>query len=243
MSSDSSTVLVTGASKGIGAAIALRLAESGHDIWLNYRSDHDGAAEIGRQVEALGRKCVLLPFDVADEEAMNEALNPLLDEETPYGLVHNAGITRDSLLAMMRRDDWDLVLKVHLTGFFLVSRLIVKSMMSARRGRIVAVASTSGETGLPGQFNYSAAKGGMIAAAKSLAKEVAKRNVLVNVVSPGLIDTEMIEGLPLDKMLEAVPMGRVGKPAEAAAAVNFLMSEDASYITGQVLSVNGGLYI
>ena len=183
MSSDSSAVLVTGASKGIGAAIALRLAESGHDIWLNYRSDHDGAAEVGRRIESLGRKCVLLPFDVADEGAVNEALNPLLDDETPFGLVHNAGITRDSLLAMMRTEDWDLVIKVHLTGFFLVSRLIVKSMMSARRGRIVAVASTSGEAGQPGQFNYSAAKGGMISAAKALAREVAKRNILVNVVS------------------------------------------------------------
>ncbi len=243
MSSDSSTVLITGASKGIGAAIALRLAKSGHDIWLNYRSDHDGAEKISRQIESLGRNCTLLPFDVADEEAVNEALNPLLDEDIPFGLVHNAGITRDSLLAMMRREDWDLVLKVHLTGFFLVSRLIVKSMMSARRGRIVAVASTSGEAGQAGQFNYSAAKGGMISSAKALAREVAKRNILVNVVSPGLIDTEMIEGLPLDKMLEAVPLGRVGKPEEAAAAVNFLMSEEASYITGQVLSVNGGLYI
>ena len=243
MSSDSSAVLVTGASKGIGAAIALRLAESGHDIWLNYRSDHDGAAEVGRRIESLGRKCVLLPFDVADEGAVNEALNPLLDDETPFGLVHNAGITRDSLLAMMRTEDWDLVIKVHLTGFFLVSRLIVKSMMSARRGRIVAVASTSGEAGQSGQFNYSAAKGGMISAAKALAREVAKRNILVNVVSPGLIDTEMIEGLPLDKMLAAVPLGRVGKPEEAAAAVNFLMSKESSYITGQVLSVNGGLYI
>jgi len=240
---NASIVLVTGASKGIGAAIALRLAESGHDIWLNYRSDHDGAARVAERIEGLGRKCLPVPFDVADEAAMNEALEPLLAEETPYGLVHNAGITRDSLLAMMRREDWDLVLNVHLTGFFLVTRLVVKSMMSARRGRIVAVASTSGEAGQPGQFNYSAAKGGMIAAAKSLAREVAKRNILVNVVSPGLIDTGMIEGLPLDKMLAAVPLGRVGRPEEAAAAVNFLMSEESSYITGQVLSVNGGLYI
>lgn len=241
--SESSAVLVTGASKGIGAAVALRLAGSGHDIWLNYRSDHAAAQDIAKQIEALGRKCVLLPFDVADEVAMNKALEPLLAEETPFGLVHNAGITRDSLLAMMRRDDWDLVLNVHLTGFFLVSKLLVKSMMSARCGRIIAIASTSGEAGQAGQFNYSAAKGGMISAAKALAREVAKRNILVNVVSPGLIETEMIDGLPLDKMLPAVPLGRVGKPEEVAAAVNFLMSEGAGYITGQVISVNGGLYI
>ena len=240
---ESRSVLITGASKGIGAAVALRLAESGHDIWLNYRSDHAGAAEIAGRIESLGRKCVLVPFDVADEDAMNNALEPLLAEETPYGLVHNAGITRDSLLAMMRRDDWDLVLSIHLTGFFLVSKLLIKPMMSARRGRIVAIASTSGEAGQAGQFNYSAAKGGMISAAKALAREVAKRNILVNVVSPGLIETEMIEGLPLDKMLTAVPLGRVGRPEEVAAAVNFLMSEEAGYITGQVLSVNGGLYI
>ncbi|MDF1576885.1 MAG: 3-oxoacyl-ACP reductase FabG [Desulfurivibrionaceae bacterium] len=241
--SESAPILVTGASKGIGAAVAVRLAESGYDIWLNYRSDHDGAAAVAGRIEALGRKCVVVPFDVADEEAMNRALEPLLNEETPYGLVHNAGITRDSLLAMMRREDWDLVLNVHLTGFFLVGRLIVKSMIAARRGRIVAIASTTGETGQAGQFNYAAAKGGMIAAAKALAREVAKRNILVNVVSPGLIDTEMIEGLPLDKMLAGVPLGRVGKPEEVAAAVDFLMSDGAGYITGQVLSVNGGLYI
>jgi len=241
--SESEPILVTGASKGIGAAIALRLAEGGRDIWLNYRSDHAGAAAVAGRIEAMGRKCVLLPFDVADEDAMNKALEPLLNEQTPYGLVHNAGITRDSLLAMMRREDWDLVLNVHLTGFFLVSRLIVKSMISARRGRIVAIASTSGEAGQAGQFNYAAAKGGMISAAKALAREVAKRNILVNVVSPGLIATEMIEGLPLDKMLEGVPLGRVGKPEEVAAAVDFLMGEGAGYITGQVLSVNGGLYI
>ncbi|MFO7605819.1 MAG: 3-oxoacyl-ACP reductase FabG [Desulfurivibrionaceae bacterium] len=241
--SESAPILVTGASKGIGAAVAVRLAESGYDIWLNYRSDHDGAAAVAGRIESLGRKCVPVPFDVADEEAMNRALEPLLNEETPYGLVHNAGITRDSLLAMMRREDWDLVLNVHLTGFFLVSRLIVKSMIAARRGRIVAIASTTGETGQAGQFNYAAAKGGMIAAAKALAREVAKRNILVNVVSPGLIDTEMIEDLPLDKMLAGVPLGRVGKPEEVAAAVDFMMSDGAGYITGQVLSVNGGLYI
>ncbi len=241
--SESAPILVTGASKGIGAAVAVRLAESGYDIWLNYRSDHAGAAAVAGRIEALGRKCVPVPFDVADEEAMNRALEPLLNEETPYGLVHNAGITRDSLLAMMRREDWDLVLNVHLTGFFLVSRLIVKSMIAARRGRIVAIASTTGETGQAGQFNYAAAKGGMIAGAKALAREVAKRNILVNVVSPGLIDTEMIEDLPLDKMLAGVPLGRVGKPEEVAAAVDFLMSDGAGYITGQVLGVNGGLYI
>lgn len=241
--SETPVILVTGASKGIGAAIARRLAGAGYDIWLNYRSDHAAAEAVRDEIVGLGRQCLLLPFDVADEAAMRATMEPLLDEVTPYGLVHNAGITRDSLLAMMRREDWDQVINVHLTGFFLIARMVIKPMLSARRGRVVAIASTTGETGQAGQFNYAAAKGGIIAAAKALAREVAKRKILVNVVSPGLIETEMIEGLPLDKMLAGVPLGRVGKPEEVAAVVEFLMSEGAGYITGEVISVNGGLHM
>jgi 3-oxoacyl-[acyl-carrier protein] reductase len=241
--SETPVIVVTGASKGIGAAIARRLASAGYDIWLNYRSDHLAAEQVRDEITALGRQCRLLPFDVADEETMRRVLEPLLDEVTPYGLVHNAGITRDSLLAMMTREDWDQVINVHLTGFFLVTRMLIKPMLSARRGRVVAIASTTGETGQAGQFNYAAAKGGIIAAAKALAREVAKRKILVNVVSPGLIETEMIEGLPLEKMLAGVPLGRVGKPEEVAAVVEFLMGEGAGYITGEVISVNGGLHM
>lgn len=241
--SETPVILVTGASKGIGAAIARRLAGAGYDIWLNYRSDHGGAEAVRAEIAALGRQCLLLPFDVADEAAVRATMEPLLDEVTPYGLVHNAGITRDSLLAMMRREDWDQVINVHLTGFFLIARMVIKPMLSARRGRVVAIASTTGETGQAGQFNYAAAKGGIIAAAKALAREVAKRKILVNVVSPGLIETEMIAGLPLDRMLAGVPLGRVGKPDEVAAVVEFLMSEGAGYITGEVISVNGGLHM
>jgi len=236
-------IMVTGASKGIGAAIARRLAGAGFDIWLNYRSDHGAAEGVRDEIVALGRQCRLLPCDVADESALRATLEPLLDTVTPYGLVHNAGITRDSLLAMMRREDWDQVLNVHLTGYFLVARMLIKPMLTARRGRVVAIASTTGETGQAGQFNYAAAKGGIIAASKALAREVAKRNILVNVVSPGLIETEMIAGLPLDKMLVGVPLGRVGKPEEVAAVVEFLMGEGAGYITGEVISVNGGLHM
>lgn len=238
-----SIVFITGASRGIGAAIAKRCAAGGHDIWLNYNSDHTSARSVQLEIESLGRKCLLLPFDVSNEEAIQENLEPLLDREVPFGFVHNAGITRDALAAMMSRKDWDRVLDVHLTGFFLLSRLMVKSMLSQRRGRIIAIGSVSGETGQAGQINYAAAKAGLIGACKTLAREVAKRNILVNVVSPGLIETDMIADLPLDRILPLIPLGRVGQPVEVAGMVNFLLSEEAGYMTGQVLSINGGLHI
>ena len=240
---ESKKILVTGASRGIGAAVAVRLAAAGYDIWLNYASSAAAAERVADEVRALGRECRLLGFDVSDPAAVKAALEPLLDREPLWGLVHNAGITRDGLMAMMSEEDWRRVLAVHLDGFFFLAREAVRAMLGQRQGRIVAVASVSGECGQAGQTNYAAAKGGMIAAAKSLAREVARRNILVNVVSPGLIDTGMIADLPLDKMLEAVPLGRVGRPEEVAAVVEFLMGEGAGYITGQVIGVNGGLYM
>lgn len=235
--------LVTGASKGIGAAIALTLARDGFDIWLNYRSDHAAAAAVGAQIEALGRRCKLLSFDVADSAAVKNALAPLLDNESPHVLVNNAGFAKDTLMVWMGEQEWKDVLSVHLDGFFHVTKLVLVGMLKKRAGRIINIASTSGESGVPGQVNYSAAKAGLIGATKSLAAETAKRKILVNAVSPGFIATEMIEGLPMERILPMIPMGRVGKAEEVAEVVAFLCSDKASYITGQVISVNGGAYM
>ncbi len=235
--------LVTGASKGIGAAIATGLAADGFDIWLNYRSDHDAADQVAADVAAAGAACTKLSFDVADDAAAAEALEPLLAERTPDVLVNNAGFSQDTMMFWMSRDEWSDVLNVHLNGFFFVTKLVLGGMLTRRSGRIINIVSTSGQTGLPGQVNYATAKAGLIGATKALAVEVAKRNVLVNAVSPGFIETRMTDDLPLETILPMIPVGRVGKAEDVAAAVRFLSSAGAAYITGQVLSVNGGAYM
>ncbi len=243
MKGNRGTVLVTGGSRGIGASIAERLAQDGYDIWLNYRSNHEEAKKVKQRIESAGGRCELLPFDVSDPDAVDNSLDPLLEEITPYALVHNAGITRDALAAMMGLDDWRLVIETDLTSFFLLAKKLLRPMLSKRQGRIVAISSVSGETGQAGQMNYSAAKAGIIGAAKALAREVAKRNILVNVVAPGFIETDMTKGLPMERYLPAIPMARVGQPEEVSGVVSFLLGDDASYITGQVIGVNGGLYM
>ncbi|HEX2953262.1 MAG TPA: 3-oxoacyl-ACP reductase FabG [Bacillota bacterium] len=235
--------LVTGASRGIGASIALKLAEDGYTIWANYKSNHDAANQLKVKVEALGGECLLLPFDVSSSEDTDNTLQPLLEQAVPEVLVNNAGIVRDSLLVWMTDRDWHDVLDITLNGYFNVTKRVVFKMMQKRKGSIVNISSTGGQSGLPGQGNYSAAKAGIIGATKSLAMEVAGRGIRVNVVAPGYIATEMTANLPVKEITERIPMKRIGTPGEVASVVSFLCSPGASYITGQIIGVNGGVYV
>lgn len=240
--SKSPIALITGASKGIGAAIARVLAKDGFDIWLNFHTDTDAASRVAEDICLLGRKCELLPFDVTDKQKTREALLPYLEESVPYALINNAGFSRDSLLVWMEEKDWKEVLQVNLDGFYNVTKPVLERMLRKKQGRIINIASTSGQTGVPGQVNYSAAKSGIIGATRSLAVEVARRNVLVNAVAPGFIDTEMLSGLNQDEITSRIPLRRLGNPEEVAGAVAFLCSNRASYITGEIISVNGGMH-
>ncbi len=240
---DKKIALITGASRGIGASIALKLAEDGYSIWANYKSNREAAETLKKSVEAKGVECLLLPFDVASAQETEKTLKPLLEKEVPDVLVNNAGITRDSLLVWMTEKDWKDVLDTSLNGYFNVTRLVVFGMMQKRSGCVVNISSTAGQSGLPGQGNYSAAKAGIIGASKSLSMEVAGRGIRVNVVCPGFIDTEMTAKLPVDEIVKRIPMKRIGKPEEVSSVVSFLCSPGAAYITGQVIGVNGGIYV
>jgi 3-oxoacyl-[acyl-carrier protein] reductase len=233
--------LVVGGSRGIGKAVALRLAKSGRDIWLTYRSNHEQAQQTQAQIESLGRKCELFCFDVADFAATEKALRPRAEETPPSIVVFNAGITRDNLLVWMKPEEWTAVIRTDLDGFYNIMNSVLFSMIRTRNGRIVAVASVSGQVGQAGQVNYSAAKAGLIGACKALAREIGKRNICVNVVAPGLIETDMTANLPKDQILPLIPLNRIGQPEDVASVVEFLCTEPAMYIHGQVIGINGGL--
>jgi 3-oxoacyl-[acyl-carrier protein] reductase len=235
--------LVTGASRGIGAAVATALARKGHPVLVNYRSNEAAALGVQEAIRAQGGEAELLRFDVADAAAVEAALAPwLADGAAPIGvLVNNAGVAVDAPFPALERDAWESVTRTTLDGFYNVTRPLVMPMVRRRWGRIVNVSSVSGVVGNRGQVNYSAAKAGLIGATRALAREVAHRGVTVNAVAPGLIETDMIEGAPLDEILKHVPARRLGKPSEVAAVVAFLAGEDAGYVTGQVVGINGGL--
>jgi 3-oxoacyl-[acyl-carrier protein] reductase len=238
------TVLVTGASRGIGRAIALRLATDGFDLVVHGHHSRDALAEVARLARAAGREVRELLFDVGDRAATAAALNADIEAHGAYyGVVCNAGITRDAAFPAMTGEDWDIVLRTNLDSFYNVLQPVSMPMVRRRApGRIVTLASVAGLIGNRGQSNYSASKGGLIAATKALAVELASRQITVNCVAPGIIDTDMLgDHVPVERILQAVPMNRLGKPDEVAGVVSFLMSPDAAYITRQVISVNGGL--
>lgn len=236
--------MVTGASRGLGRAIAERLAKDGYPVIVNYNNSEKAAQEVVDGIVAAGGKAELMKLDVSNAsevEAAIEAWDASHPEDYISVLVNNAGIRQDNLLVFMQDEQWDSVVNTTLGGFFNLTRRLVKSMMTHRNGRIVNISSVSGIKGMPGQTNYSAAKAGIIGASKALALEVAPRKVTVNVVAPGFIATDMTAELDQEMIKKMVPLGRIGKPEEVAALVSFLASKDAAYITGQVVSINGGI--
>ncbi len=237
------SILVTGASSGIGRAIAVRLAGDGYEIAVHYGKNRQGAEATRDAIVAASGRCRLLSFDVTDAEETRTVIEAdIAKHGAYYGVVCNAGITRDGAFPMLAEDDWRQVIDVNLNGLYNVLHPVVMPMLRRRKpGRIVTISSVSGIMGNRGQVNYSASKAGIIGATKALAVELAKRQITVNCVAPGLIESEMTDALPLDQILEAIPLRRIGQPHEVAALVAFLCSPDAGYITRQVISANGGL--
>lgn len=238
--------LVTGASRGIGKATALKLAEElKYNIVLNYRSNVAAATETKELIEKTGVKCCLLPFDVSNTEETKKALDDW-EEQHPDAiievLVNNAGITKDGLFMWMKKEDWDQVINTSLNGFFNVTNHVIQKMLKNRYGRVINMVSVSGVKGTAGQTNYSAAKGAVVAATKALAQEIAKRKVTVNAIAPGFIRSDMTQEMDEKELKKMIPINRFGEPEEVADLVCFLASEKSSYITGEVININGGIY-
>ena len=237
-------VLVTGSSRGIGRGIAERLIADGFELVIHCQNSIDQAEEVASIARQKGQQATVLQFDIADREACRQIIEADIEAYGAYyGVVCNAGVARDNAFPAIPGEDWDLVLRTNLDGFYNVLHPAIMPMIRRRKpGRIVTLSSVSGEMGNRGQVNYSAAKAGIIGATKALAVELAKRKITVNCVAPGLIDTDMIDDAPVDEALKMIPMQRIGSVEEVAGTVSFLMSEDAGYITRQVISVNGGMY-
>jgi 3-oxoacyl-[acyl-carrier protein] reductase len=237
-------ILITGSSRGIGKAIALEAARQGYDPVIHYCGNRASAEATAEEVKALGGSGTILQFDCANRVQTREAIEAdIAANGCYYGVVCNAGIADDNPFPVLEEEQWDRVLRTDLDGFYNVLKPIVMPMISERiRGRIIALSSISGVVGNRGQVNYSAAKAGIIGASKALAIELAKRSITVNCIAPGIIDTEMIQGLPVDEVKKAIPMRRFGKAEEVAALACFLLSEQAGYITRQVISINGGMF-
>lgn len=233
--------LVTGASRGIGAAIAVELARAGHPVIVNYLSNEAAARETQQRIQQAGGAAELCQFDVRDAVDTKKKVEQLLEGDPIGVVVNNAGIVRDAPLPALSLDDWQAVTRTTLDGFFNVTQPLMMPMARRRWGRVINIASVSGVIGNRGQTNYSAAKAGLIGATKSLALEFARRNITVNAVAPGLIDTEMIQGAPVAEVLPLIPCARLGRAEEVAHLVRFLASDEAAYITGQVIGINGGL--
>ncbi|RLB53871.1 MAG: 3-oxoacyl-ACP reductase FabG [Deltaproteobacteria bacterium] len=237
--------LVTGASRGIGRAVARQLARQGVSLVVNYRQDDDAAEEVAAFVRAQGVECELLRCDVADIDETTSRIKAFIKQRGPIDIVvNNAGIKRDMLFAAMKADTWRRIIEVTLHGFFAVTRPCIRGMLGQGWGRIVNISSAAALAPSPGQVNYSAAKAGLVGATRSLSAELCSRGITVNCVAPGFIDTDMLQDVkvPLEQLLQVVPMGRLGRPEEVAQLVTFLVSEEAGYISGQVIGVNGGMF-
>lgn len=237
--------LVTGGSRGIGRAICLKMAEMGYDVLVNYKSNEAEANQTLTLVKAKGVNGEIIQFDVADKDQVLAVLGGWMEantDKTIEVLVNNAGIREDGLMMWMKDEQWDRVIDTSLSGFFYVTRLVVNSMLQKKAGRIVNIVSLSGLKGLPGQTNYSAAKAGVIGATKALAQEIGRKGITVNAVAPGFIKSDMTADLNENELKAMIPVKRFGLPEEVAHTVGFLVSEGAAYITGEVISVNGGLY-